>query len=381
MKPIRVLALLEASTVSGSAKAVLEFAREAARAHAGLPKIELSIATFDRCRRENSLTRAIRETGAPHDVLAERYRFDTRVIAQLRVAAEKRHADLIWSNSVKSHFLVRQAGLHRRRRWAAFHHGYTSTDLKMRLYNQFDRWSLPAADQVLTSSAAFVREIERQNVRPARVHVQHMPIRASAPVSERQKTDLRRELRLDHGARVLLCVGRLSREKGHADLIRALPTICERAGRPPLRLVLVGEGPERARIERLCRRLQLTEIVTLAGHREDVNPYYTIADVFVLPSRSEGCSNALLEAMAAGVPVVATDAGGISEIVTHGATALLTRNNCAEELAAGAARMLEDGELRRRLVSSAREIISQKTPEAYFRGIASVFQEACNDAR
>ncbi|MBZ5662466.1 MAG: glycosyltransferase [Acidobacteriia bacterium] len=377
MKAIRVMALLEASTVSGSAKAVLEFAREAARAHAGLPQIELSIATFDRGQGENPLARAIRETGAPHDVLFERRRFDTRVIGQLRAAAENRRADLVWSNSVKSHFLVRQAGLNRIRRWAAFHHGYTATDLKMRLYNQFDRWSLPAADQVLTSSAAFVQEIERQNVRPGRIHVQHMPIRPFAPVAERKKTELRRQLRLEDGARVLLCVGRMSREKGHADLILALPLLREQAGSQPLRLLLVGEGPERVRIEELCRRLELTEMVTLAGQQDDVNPYYAIADVFVLPSRSEGCSNALLEAMAAGVPVVAADAGGISEVVTNGENGLLVKKNSAEELASAAARLLEDGELRRRLISSAREIVSRKTPDAFFQGIASVFQRAC----
>jgi glycosyltransferase involved in cell wall biosynthesis len=381
MKPIRVLALLESSTVSGSAKAVLEFAREATRRPAGAPNIELSIATFDRGHGGGPLAREIRETGAAHEVLTERRRFDTRVLGQLRAAAETRRADLVWSNSVKSHFLVRQAGLHHAMRWAAFHHGYTATDLKMRLYNQLDRWSLRAADQVLTSSAAFVSEIERKNVLRGRIHVQHMPIRTAAAVTERQKTELRRELGLAEGARVLLCVGRLSREKGHADLIRALPALRERAGRAPIRVVLVGEGPERARIERLCRRLQLAEMVTLAGQQHDVNPYYAIADVFVLPSHSEGCPNALLEAMAAGVAVVATDAGGISEIVTDSDSALLVKPSSAADLAKAAARLLEDCELRRRLVCAAREIASQKTPEAFFRGIAAVFQEACGDAR
>jgi glycosyltransferase involved in cell wall biosynthesis len=381
MKTIRVLALLEASTVSGTAKAVLEFAREAARGHSGLPDIELSIATFQRGRGDHPLARAIRETGAGHEILAERRRFDTRVLGQLRAAAEKRRADLVWSNSVKSHFLVRRAELHRAHRWAAFHHGYTTTDLKMRLYNQVDRWSLPAADRVLTSSAAFIKEIERKNVQRARIHVQHMPIRAAAPVSERKKSELRRELRIAEGTRVLLCVGRLSQEKGHADMIRALHLLRRQAPHLPCRLVLVGDGAERHEIERLSRRLHLADLVTLAGQQCDVNPYYAIANVFVLPSRSEGCPNALLEAMAAGVAVVAADAGGVSEIVTHGDTAMLARKTRPAELAAAIQTLIEDGALRRRLVAAARGVVARNTPEAFFRGIISVFQEACGDAR
>src|ERR1700688_2575611 len=113
MNNIRVLAMLEASTISGSAKAVLEFAKEAAHGHPGLPKIDLSILTFDRGHGENSLTKAVRETGTPLDIVYERRRFDTNVIHQLRSFLAKRRVDLIWSNSVKSHFLVRWAGLNR----------------------------------------------------------------------------------------------------------------------------------------------------------------------------------------------------------------------------------------------------------------------------
>ena len=258
MRPLRVMAMLEANNLSGTAKAVLEFAKEASRGHPGSPEIDLSILTFDRGHGETCLTKAIRDIGTPLDVVHERRRFDTSVIPQLRSLVEKRGVDLIWSNSVKSHFLVRWAGLNRSRKWVAFHHGYTTTDTKMRIYNQLDRWSLRTANRVFTSSAAFIEELERSNVQRDHIHVQHMPVRPFAPVSEKQKMELRQELRLNEGTRVLLSVGRLSREKGHADLIQALPKIRELTGNSPLRLVLVGEGPERPRIEELCRNLRVS---------------------------------------------------------------------------------------------------------------------------
>ncbi|MGH7936556.1 MAG: glycosyltransferase, partial [Chthoniobacterales bacterium] len=192
-------------------------------------------------------------------------------------------------------------------------------------------------------------------------------------------SELRRKLRLDGRTRVLLCVGRLSREKGHVDLIRTFPMMRLRAGESPLRLVLVGEGPERAEIEDLCRRLAITDAVTLAGQQDNVGDYYGIADVLLLPSHSEGCSNVLLEAMAAGVPVVATDVGGIPEVVTNGKNAILVKKQDAEALAEATIRLLRDRELRNRLVSSALEVVAQKTPEMYFKSIAAVFSQACAD--
>jgi len=247
----------------------------------------------------------------------------------------------------------------------------------MRIYNQLDWWSLRTANQVLTSSEAFVEELERKNVHPDHIHVQHMPICPFAPVSEQRKAELRRELGLDDQTHVLLCVGRLSIEKGHADLVRAFPKIRELAGDLPLRLVLVGEGPERPRLEKLCRSLSLANVVTLAGQRDDIKPYYSIADVFVLPSRSEGCPNVLLEAMAASVPVVATAVGGVPEVAINGRDIILVKKCDRDGLASATAHLLKDQQLRDHLVSYAREIVSRKSPGAYFRSVASVFSQAC----
>jgi glycosyltransferase involved in cell wall biosynthesis len=140
---------------------------------------------------------------------------------------------------------------------------------------------------------------------------------------------------------------------------------------------LVGAGPERGRLEELCRSLNLTDAVILAGHKDDIDPYYGIADVFLLPSVSEGCPNVLLEAMAAGVPVVATAVGGVPEVVKHGRDAILVNAHDRAGLASATAQILRDHQLRDRLISFARGIVAQKTPEAYFRSIVSVFSQAC----
>jgi glycosyltransferase involved in cell wall biosynthesis len=123
--------------------------------------------------------------------------------------------------------------------------------------------------------------------------------------------------------------------------------------------------------------LNLTDAVTLAGQQDDINPYYAIADVFLLPSLTEGCPNVLLEAMAAGVPVVATAVGGVPEVATNGKDAILVKKRDSDALASATAEILENRQLRDRLVSQARDIVLRKSPKAYFRSVASVFNQAC----
>ena len=89
----------------------------------------------------------------------------------LREIAARREADIIETHAVKSHFLMRYAGLHRQCRWVAFQHGYTSEDLKMRLYIQLDRWSLPAASRVVTDCTPFARALANIGVEPERIQV------------------------------------------------------------------------------------------------------------------------------------------------------------------------------------------------------------------
>src|ERR1700676_5088634 len=236
-RSIRVLAMLEATSVSGSAKAVLEFAREASRKQSESIKIDVTILTFSRSRAENKLTEAIRNAGIELDVVSENGLFDRGIIPQLQVLTRMRRPHLIWSNAVKSHFLVPFAGLNRSAKWVAFHHGYTAENTKVRLYNQLDRWSLRKADRVITVCRPFAGELQSRGVSPDRICVQHMPIRPFEPVLPEQVASLRKQLAIADDARVLLSVGRLSLEKGHSDLIRAFHLLRQRKPDISVRLV------------------------------------------------------------------------------------------------------------------------------------------------
>jgi glycosyltransferase involved in cell wall biosynthesis len=119
----------------------------------------------------------------------------------------------------------------------------------------------------------------------------------------------------------VIAVANLRIEKGHDTLLAAATRVL--AERPDIEFVLVGDGVERARLERQAADRGLSRAVQFLGERGDVADLLSSSDLFVLPSRSEACPNSVLEAMAAGLPIIATRVGGIPELISHGTDGVL----------------------------------------------------------
>lgn len=156
---------------------------------------------------------------------------------------------------------------------------------------------------------------------------------------------------------LVLFVGRLVVEKNIPTLLRAVAMIP--AERRPL-LWLAGEGPERPAIERLVRMLGLQSHVRLLGERQDVDALMAAADALVLPSLEEGLSNVILEAMAVGLPVVASAVGGNTELVEHGHTGLLCDPTDAASIAGAIQHLFAEPRLRARLARTTREKVARE---------------------
>jgi glycosyltransferase involved in cell wall biosynthesis len=157
----------------------------------------------------------------------------------------------------------------------------------------------------------------------------------------------------------ILCVAALSRRKGHAVLLDALALLHERG--TPASLTLVGHGPERARLEAQAAALGLDGAVRFAGPvaNDEVPGFYARADVFCLPSFAEGLPTVLMEAMAAGLPVVATNVNGTAELVEHGESGYVVAPARADLLADALEPLLRDARLRKRVGRAARKRIEE----------------------
>ena len=387
---MNILSVVEAANLNAVGRVVLNFyvtARQLFVSDSDGATLEGSIATFNRESHHeedsNEFVRATRAADIPVDVIPERRRFDLSVIPALKTIVSRREPDIIITHSVKSHFLIWRSRLWKQYPWVAFHHGYTTTDRKMLLYNRFDRWSLPKAGLVVTVCEAFARELSRvARVSSERIRVQHNSIWPAPPPADEDVRALRARLRLDANERIILSVGRLSQEKAHGDLIAAFKQIGDANPNLNCRLLIVGDGPERGPLQAAARALRRGDRIIFAGQVHDVQPYYALADVFVLPSHSEGSPNVLLEAMAANVPVVATAVGGVPEIVANEKSALLVPAKNPKALADAIARLLADSELRQRLTESAASLVFKNhSPEQYVRSLITICREAARETR
>ena len=172
-----------------------------------------------------------------------------------------------------------------------------------------------------------------------------------APLASRQ--EVRAELGLPLDAPVAGAVSRLDPVKGVRFLIQALARL------DGVHLAIAGDGPERAALEALAERLGVAGRVHWLGQRGDVQRLLPAFDLFVQPSLHEGLPNTVLEAMAAGLPVVATGVGGTPEAVVDGVTGLLVRPGDPEPLARAISRLLDDPAARQTMGQAGRERVVQ----------------------
>lgn len=186
-------------------------------------------------------------------------------------------------------------------------HGFTGGGLKNRLFELLQMGVLRRFDGVAAVSRVLATQLGDRGVDPELIQV--IPNAWSRSVPHLDRETARSTLGIERGGPVLGWVGRLSREKGLDVLVRALP----RLSRDDVSLAIVGDGPQREPVEALARELGVAHRLDWCGRVPDAAPLFRAFDLFVLSSRTEGTPMVVFEAMAAGVPVVATRVGGVPD--------------------------------------------------------------------
>lgn len=195
------------------------------------------------------------------------------------------------------------------------------------------RWVSRSARMVTVSDDLRQFVIERVGVRSSDVGVVYNGVQPYRLPSESERRAARNGLALGKWEHVIGAVGSLYPVKGHLYLVQALPEILLK--HPRTLLLVIGRGDLEAALKAEAVRLGVESHIRFLGYRDDVSVLLSLLDVFVLPSLSEGLSMALLEAMAAGKPVVATSVGGNPELVVEGETGYLVPSKDPSALAHG----------------------------------------------
>lgn len=193
--------------------------------------------------------------------------------------------------------------------------GIRVAERQQRWHVRVERWTRGLVDHhICVSQAVADFAIRQQRLAPQ--HVTVIPNGVDAARFAGANCADPRELGLPADARIILAVGRLHRQKGHDLLIDAAAPLLHQS--PDLHLLIIGDGPERAALQHQIEQRQLTARIHLVGRRDDVPAWLKAATLFVLASRWEGMPNVVLEALAAGTPLIATDVEGVRELVDIG---------------------------------------------------------------
>jgi glycosyltransferase involved in cell wall biosynthesis len=219
-----------------------------------------------------------------------------------------------------------------------------STVHSSRVRSAEDRQTLrdltPYMDQLIAVSRMIERKIHDEGRTGAPVRLIYNGVDLSRYDHQEPCCTLPEEYGMEPGSQIVGVVARLEPEKGHPTLLEAWPLVLRAV--PDAYLLIVGEGSRRETLEALARELRVAHRVVFTGRRDDVPAVTAALDVAVLPSYREAQGLSILEAMALSRPVVASNVGGIPEMITDGETGLLVPPHDAEALATGIIRLLRD---------------------------------------
>ena len=229
-------------------------------------------------------------------------------------------------------------------------HGWTwiNGNNRMQIYELLDRLSLHFIDRVVVVNKAMREKIALKRIYVVNngIPIAEQPPKPAYPLDPRI-VDFCCE------SHAIVTIGRLSPEKGFDILLDAVHEISKT--NPRVRLVIFGEGEERSALEAQIRKLRIESLVLMPGYVEDAKRYMLLFRVFALSSLTEGLPIVILEAMQAGLPIVATRVGGVPEVLKEGEAGKLVPARNASRLAEGIYELLIDASLAKKMTDSARQ--------------------------
>lgn len=305
------------------------------------------------------LVERMQELGVPVFRLEMCSRFDFRAARELAALCKKLGIDLIHCHYLRENYIAMLSKRYNPGvRVVYTSHFILANGWFTRLSN---RWLSPKQDRVIAVCTKGREQLIRNGLNPDKIQVIFNAVDPelwSAPV----RSTLREEFGIGRDEFVMLCASRFAHDKGHSYLIKSVKLLTEMTDRP-FRMVLAGDGPLLPDVRAEAEALGLTESgrVVFAGFREDIRNLYAGSDLYINSSQHEALSFLIIEAMAAGLPVIATDMGGNRDIVNEEAgCGLLVEYDNPGSMADAMKRMIEDPELLARCREGAKRTVLEK---------------------
>jgi glycosyltransferase involved in cell wall biosynthesis len=299
----------------------------------------------------DSFYRMLKAEGIAAFHIAVPGRINPRAVWQLRRLLELESIDILHTHGFKSDVLGYLATRNLAVRLVSTLHGWTAHEgLRVHVYEAISRWFLRRFDRIYPLSPALLEQLRREKFNPLKLRL----IRNAVDLSP---FEFRFNIRQAGEPFSLLFVGRLCRPKGLFDLLHAFSRTHVSEG---ARLRIVGDGPDRYALEALARRLDIAGKVDFIGTVSSIASFLRESHALILPSHSEGIPRVVMEAFAAGVPVIGTAIPGIEQLVEDQVTGLLVPVADPDALARALERLTSDVGLAQRMALNARMKVTAK---------------------
>lgn len=345
----RILHLIGSNLVGGPEKQILNHAFSMQDS-----PYQIEIGSFHDLAEWPEILRVAEERNIPTVCLRGGPRPD--LIPELVAILQARKGVLLCTHGFKANVVGYIAARITNTRHVAFLRGYTAETARVRLYEAMDRFVLRRVAHVICVSRKQAEQVSkmRQGRSQPMVVLNAMLPPWARPDDVEPVT--RERLEIPANAFVFGSVGRLSAEKGHRFMLSAFRKAHAALGSArPLHLIVVGDGREQEALERQARDYGLLNKIHFAGFQGNPERWLKLFDCLVQPSLTEGTPNAILEAICLGVPVVASEVGGVPDLITHEDNGLLVPPKDVNALAAAMQRMARDPDLCHRLAAAAQQ--------------------------
>lgn len=348
MSPIRLLVIRSTRFYGGPERQIIGFARRLN------PKLfRPIISTFsDTLGWKNPLLEVAGSLSIKTCLIPTSQAFDRQGVHALKQIIKEHKIDMLCPQDYRSNVYALLAARGNNIPVATTVHGYAGNTARVRLYELLDRIVLRSMQKIICVSEELKTQLRRYGLSNKKLHRVYNSIDPKEILPDGPNGN--RKL----GSQMVCSVGRLSAEKGHRFLLDAWRQVVDRLRNA--KLVLVGDGPEMPNLRKQAQALGIESTINFVGNTNKPLEYVAECNVFALPSLTEGLPVAILEALAMGKPVVASDVGGVSEAVIPGYNGLLVRSRKPKELADALIDLLTYPEVAAEMGARGRQLIDDK---------------------
>lgn len=323
---------------------------------------------------------ALINAGMPFDILKQRMTYDPFLIPQAYRLIKSKGVQILQSHGYKPHVLCLALKLMTGLPWIAFVHGWTAENLKIEFYAKLDRFILRFADKIVVVSNAIKNRLNLNWIDEKKIKTIYNAIEPSEYDDLSLSNDIRNIYGISEKEKIIGVVGRFSPEKGQLYFLDAFKLIKDRFAN--VKAMLVGDGQDKEKILQKIKEYKLEKDVILTGYQEKITQFYKAFDVVVMPSLSEGMPNVALEAMLFEKPVIATNVGGIPEVVIDKVTGSIVPSQAPELLANQIIRIIDDPNLALEYGNAGRErVLAEFIPRKRVERIIELYTDLISNKK